>query len=292
MRAARGHPRFRAKKPIVLGFVLPFGSSMDIYEGAARYAAHGPSVLFGGFDGTEVLTVSADAKKKIKDTDLLKTLAVQQRVILVAENPHCVPDTFSLAADAVLEVEPVLPRQIIAAAKLCLRMTVTEEQAEFIATVPLPIVVSTLRRGRPVTTAIKMMRKAIAPKPRDLSGPTLDDLHGLGEAGAWGRELATDLADWKAGKIGWADVDRGILLSGPPGTGKTTFAGALSRTCGTHLVLGSLGKWQAKGHLGDLLKAMRAAFDEAKANTPSIVFIDEIDAVGDPAGNAPPRGRP
>ncbi|WP_292492059.1 ATP-binding protein [Mesorhizobium sp.] len=80
---------------------------------------------------------------------------------------------------------------------------------------------------------------------------------------------------------GWQDVDRGILLSGPPGTGKTTFAGALARTCDVHLVLGSLGRWQAKGHLGDLLKAMRAAFDEARKNAPSIIFIDEIDAVGD-----------
>lgn len=186
-----------------------------------------------------------------------------------------------IAADAVVQIDPVMSHHIIAAAKLCLSLTVSEEQARFIATVPLSIVISTLRRGRPVTLAIKLMKEAVALQPRDLSGPTLADLHGLGEAGEWGRELATDLADWKSGKIGWADVDRGILLSGPPGTGKTTFAGALSRTCGTHLVLGSLGKWQAKGHLGDLLKAMRGAFDEAKASAPSIVFIDEIDAVGD-----------
>ncbi|ESZ11021.1 AAA family ATPase [Mesorhizobium sp. M0923] len=98
---------------------------------------------------------------------------------------------------------------------------------------------------------------------------------------AWGSELATDLADWKAGKIDWADVDRGVLLSGPRGTGKTTFAGALARTCKAHLVLGSLGRWQARGHLGDMLKAMRAAFDEANNNAPSILFLDEIDAVGD-----------
>jgi ATP-dependent Zn protease len=43
----------------------------------------------------------------------------------------------------------------------------------------------------------------------------------------------------------------------------------------------SLARWQAKGHLNELLKAMRAAFDEAKKDAPCILFVDEIDAFGD-----------
>lgn len=111
--------------------------------------------------------------------------------------------------------------------------------------------------------------------------PTLDDLHGLGAAGDWGRDLAIDLADWKSGNISWSEVDRGILLSGAPGTGKTTFASALARTCGVELVVASYAQWQSKGHLGDFLKAMRSTFEEALKKAPCILFIDEFDSAGD-----------
>jgi cell division protease FtsH len=56
---------------------------------------------------------------------------------------------------------------------------------------------------------------------------------------------------------------------------------ALERTCETPIILGSVGKWQAKGHLGDLLKAMRKAFDDALKAAPAILFIDEVDGFGD-----------
>lgn len=279
--ACRTLPQFDWDRPYVVGLVVPDGADMDTYEQAARHAAHGTAVLQGGDDGTAVVSKTGDRWSKSDHSDLGKALATKQRVVLVAENSGCVPDSFRHAADALLEIGPVLPEHMIAGAKLCLGLTLTSEQAEFIASVPLSIVSVALRRGRPVRTAIDLMKEAIASRARPVEGPTLDDLHGLGEAGEWGRELATDLADWRAGKIGWADVDRGILLSGPPGTGKTTFAGALARTCAVHLVLGSIGRWQAKGHLGDMLKAMRGAFDEARKNAPSIIFLDEIDAVGD-----------
>lgn len=281
VRACRAIPQFRLQKPVVLGIIVPDGADMGAYQSGVEYATHGASMLGGGGNHSEVIVRTANFRKRADDGELSKALAKKPRVVVLAENDACIPDDLRLAADAVIQVDPIQPRHIRAAAKLCLDLTVTSEQAEFIATVPLPVIVSALRRGRPVAKAIEMMKKATMPKVRDLSGPTLDDLHGLGEAGEWGRELATDLVDWKVGKIGWEDVDRGILLSGPPGTGKTTFAGALARTCGVHLVLGSLGRWQSTGHLGDLLKAMRAAFNEARTNAPSIIFIDEIDAVGD-----------
>ncbi len=135
-----------------------------------------------------------------------------------------------------------------------------------------------LRRLR----AVQQLSAPAEPETRS-QGPTLRELHGFGEAAEWGLELALDLADYKSGKIGWEDVDTGVLLSGPPGTGKTMFADALARTCNVPMVFASSAQWQAAGHLNDFLKAMNFSFDEAASKAPCILFIDEIDAFGDRA---------
>lgn len=108
---------------------------------------------------------------------------------------------------------------------------------------------------------------------------SLEDLHGYGEAKMWGLELARDIHDWQRGDIRWVDVDNGVLLSGPPGCGKTMFAAALAKTLNAHFVAGSYSAWlgTGDGHQGDLLKAMRGAFAEARSNTPCVLLIDEID---------------
>jgi cell division protease FtsH len=113
--------------------------------------------------------------------------------------------------------------------------------------------------------------------------PHLDRLFGMDEAVEWGHNLKDDVAAYAAGKRAWSDVDRGVLLSGPPGTGKTMFARALANTCSVPLIAGSYAVWigTGTGHQGDLIGAMRKTFADAKKKVPSILFIDEVDAFPD-----------
>jgi cell division protease FtsH len=142
------------------------------------------------------------------------------------------------------------------------------------------------RPGRPADVYLQKLSKLCsrtAPatgggSPRE--APTLHRLHGMSDAVEWGLKLATDIAEYRAGRLPWTAIDNGLLLSGPPGVGKSLFARPLATSCDAPLILASYALWQSAGaaHLGTTLKAMRQSFADAKAKVPSILFIDEVDS--------------
>ena len=73
-------------------------------------------------------------------------------------------------------------------------------------------------------------------------------------------------------------VPRGILLVGPPGTGKTQIARTLARESGLHFVGASIADLKA-GYLGQSGQRVREMFQRARASAPSILFIDELDVL-------------
>ncbi len=76
-----------------------------------------------------------------------------------------------------------------------------------------------------------------------------------------------------------ARVPRGVLLVGPPGTGKTLLAKAVAGEAGVPFFSIS-GSDFVEMFVGVGASRVRDLFDQAKKHTPSIIFIDEIDAVG------------
>ncbi|MCX7318727.1 MAG: ATP-binding protein [Hyphomicrobiales bacterium] len=125
--------------------------------------------------------------------------------------------------------------------------------------------------------------KSVKRQSRDLS---LCELHGMDAAVNWARSAIVDLNSWRRGDVkSWSAISSKVLLNGPPGTGKTTFALVFARAAGLPIVTASLAGWQSQGHLGDLLKAMRTDFLKARelANSTSgcVLFIDEVDTFAD-----------
>jgi cell division protease FtsH len=137
-----------------------------------------------------------------------------------------------------------------------------------------------LERVAMISTALQAAPVKVISKPDDARW-TLDNLHGADDAVKWGRSLAIDMAAYSAGELSWDDVDRGCLLSGPPGCGKTTFAKALAASCGLPLTASSYSEWQSikDGHLGDVTRGIKDTFAQARASAPCILFIDELDTI-------------
>ena len=111
-------------------------------------------------------------------------------------------------------------------------------------------------------------------------GPRLEELHGMGEARQVAEDLIEDIQAAREGKIPWSAVDKGMLLIGAPGTGKTTLARAIAKGCGVKFVVAKATGWQSAGALDAHLRAMRDDFSEARRYAPTILFIDEIDSIG------------
>ena len=79
-------------------------------------------------------------------------------------------------------------------------------------------------------------------------------------------------------KIG-IDPPKGVLLHGPPGTGKTLLAKAVAHETNAHFMR-VVGSELVQKYIGEGARLVRELFEIAKKKAPTIIFIDEIDAVG------------
>ena len=105
------------------------------------------------------------------------------------------------------------------------------------------------------------------------------DVAGLDEAKVEIMEFVEFLKKPKKFKDIGVTIPRGALLTGPPGTGKTLLAKAAAGEAGVPFLYIS-GSDFVEMFVGVGASRVRDLFKKAKENAPSIIFIDEIDAVG------------
>jgi cell division protease FtsH len=108
---------------------------------------------------------------------------------------------------------------------------------------------------------------------------TFDDVAGVDEAKQELQEVVEFLKNAKKFQALGAKIPKGVLLLGPPGCGKTLLARAIAGEAGVPFFHIS-GSDFVEMFVGVGASRVRDLFDTAKANRPSLIFIDEIDAVG------------
>lgn len=127
--------------------------------------------------------------------------------------------------------------------------------------------------------------------PRVVLASTYDDVPDLrsaveyGAARRWALDLAAGIEDFRAGRsdLKWRDLETRIIISSPPGFGKTWFATSLAKLLCVPLVVSSVSDLFAgsSGYLDGVIKEIRAVFARARSagDGIGILFLDELDAL-------------
>ena len=118
---------------------------------------------------------------------------------------------------------------------------------------------------------------------KDMPQVTFADVAGADEAVEELHEIKDFLQDSSRFEAVGARIPKGVLLYGPPGTGKTLLARAVAGEAGVPFYSIS-GSDFVEMFVGVGASRVRDLFKEAKANAPAIIFVDEIDAVGQRRG--------
>jgi cell division protease FtsH len=137
-----------------------------------------------------------------------------------------------------------------------------------------------LRRSRSASSSLTKMTRAPARRASaDAPKVTFRDVAGVDEAVEELQEIKEFLENPKKFQALGARIPKGVLLYGPPGTGKTLLARAVAGEAGVPFFSIS-GSDFVEMFVGVGASRVRDLFEQAKQNSPCIIFMDEIDAVG------------
>ena len=129
------------------------------------------------------------------------------------------------------------------------------------------------------TTEIKVNPKAVEVLEESIPEVTYEDIGGLSEEITKIREMVElPLRHPEIFKKLGIEPPAGVLLHGPPGCGKTLLAKAVANESDANFMLIN-GPEIMNKYYGESEKRIREVFEEAEKNAPSIIFIDEIDAI-------------
>jgi hypothetical protein len=274
MRLMRAHDHFFAAASSVMVIQTPRDWPVSDFEYASDIG-----ILGGGKGEKKIKTLVHPSRTKKGSWDFSPSgyLDAQKLLVFIPAGAELHPE-LAVSADTIVTIDVLCDRHLDSLARQLNAGPLSDGDKAFLRGQDPSFIDSIFRRGRSASAALtKLHDMASARTGSRVPVP----LSHFGAVGLWAVQLSHDLQKWRSGALSWSDVDKGVLLFGPPGVGKTSFAISLAAECKAHLVPSSLAKWQSHGHLGDLLKAMRIDFQEARDQSPSVLFLDEIDSFGD-----------
>ncbi|MBK5571235.1 AAA family ATPase [Ensifer sp. SSB1] len=264
------------KSDRAVGLRLPPGAAVDKYYDAVKALLIGAGILHYTVPIVRISTF----KQETDAGEALNALSSGRAVIVLITNGAELPQEIDVSLDRVIEVARFKPYHLLIAVRAVMELSITREQANALVEFPPQLLFAAIRKSRPIEVTLEKLASSLPTKRVVAWEPRVEELAGYGKATEWAQDLVHDISAWRDGSISWSDVDAGLLLSGPPGCGKTLFASAVARSCGVGFLAASSAQWQARGHLGDMLGAMRKTFREAIAAAPAILFLDEFDSFG------------
>lgn len=240
-------------------------------------------------------------QKKGFTEEVATATATGESVVGVSENPtNTLPQLLVDVATDRFAVTPPDAKILQEAMSACLVGRAPALLSRLNAsTLDFDVLCALMPKGTRKVEAVRRIEAAIRARATAVTGtglalPALQDAVEYGQAREWGLELEQDLRDLRAGRIRWDAIDKGILLVGEPGTGKTTFSQILAASCDVPLIKGSVPELFASspGFLDSVIKAQRKLFATAAAAAPCILFLDEISAYPNEANLSLDRGTP
>ena len=236
---------------------------------------------------TEIKTSQAIAAISQSEVESAVLIDKSQKVRLILSNGKTIKGATKVEASYIARQEPTLIDELTANPPIK-GWTVDVPKTSVLTTIlfsfgPILIIgllffllMSQAQGGNRVFSFGKSRAKL---QDNDVPQNTFDDVAGADEAIAELEEIKDFLADPAKYALLGAKIPKGVLLYGPPGTGKTLLARAVAGEAKVPFYSIS-GSDFVEMFVGVGAARVRDLFNQAKANAPAIVFVDEIDAVG------------
>jgi cell division protease FtsH len=233
------------------------------------------------------------AHKSARNAEVATHLARGRPVVGIAAQKDALPSALIRAADLTIQLDAIDGKTVGRAIRLFTGKKAPAGIDHSIASgLEFHDLLAAFRRGSTPAEIVERLQKAAAAL-RGVIGtasndriPALEDALEYGEARIWGLKLAKDVAIWRSTGADWKlTVDRGAVLHGPPGLGKTFFGRVLAKAIGAHLLVFSIADLFANGpgYLDSVVKQSRDVFARseaiAKAGGLTVLMLDECDAL-------------